>query len=202
MQEKEGRQTPGRIQAAIANSFVRVGPLVNIPVILREFGCEPEPIFSSVGFTLTQFEDLDTRLPYVAASKLLSRCVAATGCSYFGLLVGARAVPSFLGIPGFMLHTAPDVATALHDLIHHLDLHDRGGVPVLITREDLTWLGYAIYESGAEAVDQIYDLSVAVVCNIMRDLCGENWNPIEVHLSRQSPHNLVPYRRFFKHLCA
>jgi AraC-like DNA-binding protein len=198
VQEKEGWRMPARIQPATANSLVRVGPLMNIPVVLREFGCEPETIFSSVGFTLTQFEDLDTKIPYTTASKLLARCVAETGCPHFGLLVGARAVPSFLGIPGFMLRTAPDVATALHGLMRHLDLHDQGGVVTLVRKNDVSWFGYTIYETGAEAVDQIYDMSVAVACNIMRDLCGADWNPTEVHFSRQASHNPAPYRRFFQ----
>jgi len=187
-----------RAQRTPADGVVRVGPLMSIPAILRDFGCEPGPILASLGFKPTQFEDPDIRIPYVAASKLLARCVAATGCRHFGLLVGERAGPSSLGIAGFMLRTAPDVGTALRGLVRHLDLHDQGGVPTLITSGGVTLLGYVIYQPGVAAAEQIYDLSMTIACNIIRALCGASWNPTEVLLSRRPPRDSAPYRRFFR----
>lgn len=73
----------------------------------------------------------DAEIDYVAGSRLLARCVEATGCEHIGLLLGERSVPSLLGIAGFMLQTAPDVGTALGDLVRHLDLHDRGALVTL-----------------------------------------------------------------------
>ncbi|NJN46657.1 MAG: AraC family transcriptional regulator [Candidatus Competibacteraceae bacterium] len=172
--------------------------MANVPGILREFGCEPESIFGSVDLKLTQFGDPDSKISYIAASKLLARCAMATGCQHFGLLLGARADPSFLGITGFMLRAAPDVATALKSLVRHLDLHDQGGMPTLVTRDGATSLGYVIYQSGVEATEQIYDLSIAIACNIMRGLCGASWKPNAVLLSRRSPQDPLPYRRFFR----
>ncbi len=67
-----------------------------------------------------------------------------------------------------------------------------------IIRGGVTQLGYAIHLPGAEATDQIYDLSIAVACNIMRGLCTEEWNPTEVLLSHRRPQDLAPYRRFFR----
>jgi AraC-like DNA-binding protein len=176
---------------------VRVGALEGIPAVLRSFGCKPEHILASSGFNTTQFEDPDVRISYVAGSKLLARCVAATGCQHFGLLLGERSVPSHLGIAGYLLHTAPDVGSALRSLVKYLDLHDQGGVATLATTASRTLLGYAIHLPGVEAADQIYDLSIATACNIMRALCGAKWNPTEVLLMRRPPLDLTPYRRFF-----
>jgi AraC-like DNA-binding protein len=187
-----------RSTRSLAAGVVRVGPLMGVPRVLRELGRDPKPIFDSAGLKLAQFADADTEISYIAAGKLLARCVAATGCSHFGLLVGKHAVPSSLGVAGFMLHSAPDVGTALRGLVQHLDLHDQGGVPTLLVKGGVTLLGYAIHRSGTEATDQIYDLSMAIGCNIMRGLCGESWNPTEVLLSRRRPQDLAPYSRFFR----
>jgi hypothetical protein len=65
---------------------------------------------------------------------------------------------TIMGDAGFMLLNAPDVGTALRDLVQHLDLHDRGRVAVLQTRSRVAQIGYAIHHPGAEATDQIYDL--------------------------------------------
>ncbi len=198
MEDTQHRKTPLRSPRSLADGVVRVGPLMSVPAVLRELGRDPEPIFASAGLKPAQFADADTEISYVAAGRLLARSVAATGCRHFGLLVGEHAGPSSLGIAGFMLRSAPDVGTALRGLVQHLHLHDQGGVPILLIKGSVTLLGYAIHQSGAEATDQIYDLSMAIGCNIMRGLCGESWNPTEILLSRRPPRDLEPYRKFFR----
>ncbi len=177
---------------------VRVGPLMNLPSLVRELGCNPDPIFASADFSPVEFANPNFEISFVSGSKLLSRCVVATGCDHLGLLLGERAFHSCLGVTGFMLPAAPNVGSALQDLVRHLDLHDRGAVVSLATNGYHTLLDYTICLSGVEATDQIYDLSMAVACNIMRTLCGANWNPVEVLLSRQPPCDIAPYRRFFQ----
>ena len=179
---------------------VRLGPLMAIPAILREFGQEPKAILAEAGLQLTQFADPDFEVSYRSVGKLLAKCVAITGCEHFGLMVGQRAVPSALGIAGFMLQSAPDVGTALRDFVQHLGLHDQGGVVALQTLGHISLLGYAIHLPEVEAADQIYDLSIAIGCNIMRSMCGENWSPAEVFLMRPPPQDIIPFSRFFRAL--
>jgi len=54
------------------------------------------------------------------------------------------------------------------------------------------------FGNAPEAADQIYDLSMSVICKIMRSLCGASWNPTEVLLSRRQPQDLAPYQRLFR----
>ena len=176
---------------------VRVGPLTNLPSLIRELGHEPDPIFESTGFKTAHFLSPDTELSYLAASKMLARCVAVTGCEHLGLLLGEKVDPSLLGIPGFMLRTAPDVGAALRALVRHLELHDRGASASLITHDRLTSLSYEIRISGVEAVMVIYDLSLVIICKIMQNICGNNWKPVEVLMSRPPPQNINHYRRAF-----
>lgn len=182
----------------VPDSVVRVGPLLGMVAVLRELGADPEALFEGSGYTTAAFEDPDTELFYRSESRLLARCVEATQCPHLGLLIGARATPSALGLTGFMMRSAPNVGAALRDLVEYLNLHDRGGVPTLFVQEDSTQLGYAIHQSGVEAIDLIYDVSIALACNIMRSLCGADWKPTEVMLSRRPPPDLAPYQRFFR----
>ena len=180
------------------DAIVRIGPLMGIPALLQEFGHEPGPVIGSVGLTPGQFTDPDIEISYIAAGQLLAHCVALTGCEHFGLMLGMSAGPSSLGVAGFMLRSAPDVGNALRGLVQHLDLHDQGGAATLLIRGSETLLGYAIHQSGVKAADQIYDLAIAVGCNIMRALCGKAWKPAEVLLSHRQAQDLAPYRRFFR----
>ena len=183
---------------AHGQAVVRAGPLMGLITILREHGIEPEPILDGFGLKLSQFENPDFELPFIPTSRLIARCVDLTGCEHLGMLIGMRAEPSSLGIAGFMLSTAQDVNTALQALLRHLDLHDQGGVANLATNGKFSSLGYAIHLSGVSATEQIYDQSIVIACNIMRSLCGEDWNPTEVLLSRPKPNNTAPYKRYFK----
>ena len=185
-----GRQTLG--------ATVRIGPLIHIPPVLRELGFVPEAVLAEAGFDPAYFDDPDLPIPYVAASKLLAHCVAFTRCEHFGLLVGARGDPSILGLVGFLLMSAPDVGTALRDLLNYLDLHDRGGVASLETRGGTSLLGFAVVEPDAQAIDQIHDLSMAVGHNIMRTVCGPKWTPAEVLLPRRRPADPAPWTRVFR----
>ncbi|MCP4285709.1 MAG: AraC family transcriptional regulator [Gammaproteobacteria bacterium] len=169
-----------------------------MPALVCDLNCDPEPIFASAGFNSTQFTDPDFEISFVSGSKLLSRCITATGCDHLGLLLGERAHPSSLGVAGFLLQTAPSVGIALQDLVHHLDLHDRGAVVTVVTNDYRTLLEYAIHLPGVEATNQIYDLSMTVACNIMRGLCGAHWNPTEVLFLQRPPQNLAPYKRLFR----
>lgn len=180
------------------DGVVRVAPLMAIPALLSELGCNPEPLFERAGFKLAEFEDPEHKIPYVAGSRLLASCVEATGREDFGLLLGQRGSASSLGVAGFLLRTAPDVRTALNDLVNFLDLHDDGGVVFMATNGSTSRLGFAIHEPGVAAAAQIYDLSMTHACKIMRGLCGEDWRPSEVLLSRRPPHDPAPYEEFFQ----
>lgn len=179
-------------------AMVRVGPLINIPLIIKSLGYDPELILTSSGFKLSQFEDPDTRISFLAGSKLLARCVEITDCQSFGLLLGQHAKPSHLGVVGFLIPSAPNVGEALNSLVRYLCLHDQGGMVTIETYEGTTEFGYVIRQPGAMAVDQIYDLSMVIACNIMRTLCGEKWNPKEVSFMRKEPEDLTPYQVFFQ----
>ena len=199
MDTRVASRRTGRRQGHISHhGVVRVGPLMSVPAVMRELGCDPEPLFRSAGFAVAQFDDADARIPYLAASRLIARCTEATACEHFGLLVGQRAGPSSLGVAGFLLRAAPDVKTALQDLVRHLGLHDDGGVPFVETAGEVSLLGYSIQQPGTQASGQIYDLSMAIGCNIMRALCGETWRANEVLFARRRPDDPRPYERFFQ----
>lgn len=171
---------------------------MGLPALMRDLGVDPDLLFRDAGFDPAQFDDPDVRIPYAAGSRLYARCVEASRREDFGLLVAQHASPSALGMAGYMLRTAPDVRTALHGLVQHFDLHDEGGVPFVTTTKNVTLFGFAIHESDVAASAEIYDQAIAIACAIMRSLCGPDWRPSEVLLSRRPPRNAAPWRRYFQ----
>jgi AraC-like DNA-binding protein len=182
----------------VTEGHLRISVFVSLPALLREMGQNPALIAAAVGVDIALFDDPDNTLEFVTASRLLALCVERTQCEHFGLLLGMRSETKDLGLVGHLVQNSPDVDAALRNLILHLHLHDRGAVPTLTVKSGVAVLGYAIYQPGVVRADQIYDGAMAITFNIMAALCGPDWRPTEVLLSRSNPIDPAPYRRFFR----
>jgi AraC-like DNA-binding protein len=177
---------------------VRVGPISAIPDLLRAHAREtPEQILAELGIDLTLFEDPENSISFVKAGQLLKLCAKHTGIPHFGLLVGQHAGPDSLGrLSEFAIHS-PNVESALHNMILHLCIHDRGGIPTLTTNNATAIMRYAIYQALQGGGSQICMIALTNICNVMRALCGETWAPSQVMFTHSQPDDTHPYTSFF-----
>ena len=83
-------------------------------------------------------------------------------------------------------------------MIMHVCINDRGGAPMLTTERGVARLGYAIYEPLVEGSKHINDASLAIMLNLLRSMCGEQCEPIEVHFSHAHPVDISPYQKHFR----
>ena len=176
-----------------------VAPLQVIPPLLREFGVEPSSVLKHVGIDQRALTHTANRVPFGLVGRLLDECVTRSSCPHFGLLVGIRSGPAAAGIAGRLVRHAESVHAALRLFIAHLHLHDRGGVAALcfLGAEDVE-RSYVIHHANTPGTAQILDASIAIGCSVMRCLCGPQWTPLEVMLSRDRPRIPQPYRAFFR----
>lgn len=187
-----------RAKRAFGEAVVRVGGAAAIPAVLRDHGVDPAELLAEAGISPSLFDDPDNMIPFVSLGRLIAICVARTGCSHFGLLVGQQGGPASLGLVGFLVQHSPDVETALRTLVRYLHHHDRGAVPTLVINGNSALFGYAIYQPAVEAAEQIADGAIAVAFNIMRRLCGPGWQASEVLFAHREPPDIGPFRRFFQ----
>ncbi len=176
---------------------IRIAPICVVPELLREFGVAPGPLLKTFGLSEDYFRYPDNTISYELMGRIVTASARATGCAHFGLLVGQRGNASTLGAPGFLLRHEPDVVTALNEVITNIDLHDRGAAPFIQVGDETTLFGYTIHLTGIEGAEQIGDGAVAIMWNIMRGLCGPEWQPLEVCFRRDAPADLGAYHRFF-----
>jgi len=176
---------------------VRIGGAFAIPAVLRDLGLDPGAVLAEAGIDLKLFDDPDNRISFAARNRLLGHCAARTGCAHFGLLVGEQGGLRSLGFVGLLVKHSPDVGSALRALVRYLHLHVHGAVTTLTADNGLSVLAYSIYQPRSVATDQLGDGAVAVLFNIMRELCGGEWKPIEVQFAHRRPRELPPFRRFF-----
>jgi len=176
---------------------IRIAPIAVVPELLRELGVAPGPLLRPFGLTEDYFHDCDNPLPYALMGRIIEAATRATACPHFGLLIGQRGNAFTLGAAGILVNCAQDVVTALNEIICNIDLHDRGATVYIEVGDETTLVGYSIYDARIQGTDQIGDAAVAIMWNIMRGLCGAEWQPAEVCLRREAPADLGAYHQFF-----
>jgi AraC-like DNA-binding protein len=185
------------LRQAVAPGQVRIGPLTAVPSVLAELGIAPDPLLAEFDLDLATFTDTEHRVPYRTVARLFDRCVEATACHHFGLLVGSRAGLSSLGVVGYLASSAPNVGTALEILRHVNSVADAGGTVTLDCRGNIVSLGYDVVEPGLEHTGQLAAAAIAIGFNILRSLCGPQWQPLDVQFSFAEPRALAPFRKVF-----
>jgi AraC-like DNA-binding protein len=177
---------------------VRIGTTQGIPAVLRSLGVDPAGVLAEVGLDLALFDNPDNRISYAARSRLLKHCVDRTGCRHFGLLIGQQGGLGSFGLVGLLVKSSPDVGTALRSLVRNLHLHVRGATVSLEIAGNLAMLGYEVYQPQVEATTQLGDGAIAMALNIMRELCGPAFRPVEAQFAHRPPEDVAPFRQFFR----
>jgi AraC-like DNA-binding protein len=177
---------------------LRVGGASEIPTVLKSFGVDPGEVLTEAGIEPGLFDKPGNLITYVARDRLFKHCVARTGCQHFGFLVGQRMDLPSLGLVGLLMKTSPKVGAALHSLVNFLHLHSQGAVTTLRIEDDVAMLAYDALGPGLEATAQTGDGAVAMMLNIMRTLCGREFQPIEASFAHRTPADIDPYRNFFR----
>jgi len=176
----------------------RVGALTSVPSLIRSLGADPAPIIAGAGLRPDALDHPSNRIPFAALTQLLSEAAARTGCAHFGLLAGRTWHLSDLGALGDIVRHAPTVGQALEEFVLLQHLHSGGAMALLLQRDGVVDLGYAIYDPHARSTLQMYDAAIAVALNMMREVCGEGFSPSEVFLPHTVPVDAAPYRKFFR----
>ena len=182
----------------LAQSTLRIGATIGVPEVLRSLGADPFKILAEVGLDLSLFDDPNNLISYQARGRLIAHCVDRTDCPHFGLLVGEKAGLLSFGLMGLLAKYSPDVGAALQVFVRYFHLHVWGARTALTVDSDLAVLEYQIYQPGVRGNSHVGEGAVAVLFNILRDLCGDDWRPVEVRFAHHQPEDVTPYRQFFQ----
>lgn len=179
----------------VEDGRVRCGIVRAWPEVLDRLGADTDALFAEAGITRSFFDDQDDTISYSDGSRLLRRCVEATGCGHLGILIGQPVTLSSMGAVGFLMRASPTVGHALAILAKSFQVHDRGGQVTVETDEAVAMLGYRVKVQDLQAVDQVYMIAAASARNFVRELRRPDWRPLEVQLPFRRPANVEPLRR-------
>jgi AraC-like DNA-binding protein len=188
------------IRRTFAPGDQRVGPLAEIPGLLRELGLRPAAVLRRAGLPSRALNERDSRIPFATAGRLLAICTRITGRPDFALLAAQRWRLAHIGLVGELMASCATVGQALECFAAFHWMNASGAAVFLRPDDGFRTFGYAIYEPGmTEGVHEAYDLTMAIGVQMLRELTGNPaWAPLRVHLARPRPADVAPYRRFFR----
>ena len=176
---------------------IRAAPALALIKVLDDLGVDAASIAAEAGWSPAMLDDPDKPVPFVAVGRLVAVAAIRTGCDHIGLLVGQKAGPAVLGTVGFATRHALDVRSALRLLTQHFGHHDRGAVVTFAQSDTVATLGYRICHPALPGGDHITDASLAIGFELMKALCGPQWQPLETAFSHRRPADPRPYHALF-----
>jgi AraC-like DNA-binding protein len=169
-----------------------------LPSLLKDLGLDLGALLDDADLPASLFDDRDTLLTYPELARLLLAGERHSGCDYFGMLIGQRSRLADMGLAGQAARCEATGGAGLRAFIDHFNLHDTAATVTLQESGDYAQFGYAIIEPGLTDTRHFQLGGVTISVNILQDLFGPGWRPVEVRFASRSPSNLRPFRAFFR----
>ncbi len=176
---------------------MRVAPALALVRVLGDLGHDHAAVLAAAGWPPGLLNNPENLAPFTAFGRLLAVAAMQTGCEHLGLLVGQAAGPSAIGAIGFAARHAPDVRSALELLRCHLVRHNSGAVVTQTVMGNVAMVGYRIYHSEMPGGPHITVGALVVAFQLMKLLCGPQWEPLETSFALHWPGDLRPYHTQF-----
>lgn len=178
--------------------FVRSASLNGYVELVQSLGRDPYAFLRSVGLQARFLDDPELLIPRDAARELLEITARATHTEDLALRLAARRRLSALGPISLVLREAGTPREALDTLCRYLqlvnaslllDVEDAGSV-VVIREELLPTPGLQMRQS--------VELAVGGMFQMLSELTGPQWQPLEVCFTHRPPENAAAHRAFFR----
>jgi AraC-like DNA-binding protein len=176
---------------------VRCATLDGYVGLARASGLEPARLLADQGLTVADLAVPDKWVPAASVARLLDRSAAASGLEDFGLrLAGLRRL-STLGPLSVVLRQEPDLRRALELLCRYERSYNEALRLQLDESGDLASMRLW-FEFGEPApTRQALELATAALLAIVRELLGQQWEPLSLCFSHRAPASLTAHQAVF-----
>jgi AraC-like DNA-binding protein len=172
----------------------RAASLMLLPSLMAQFGVNMDVVLAGTGVTPNQLHP-DGFIPYTAFLAILDRACQATGRDDIGMLLGQRQTLGSLGPLGTAMRHAATLGEALATFATFQIVNSTGGAVYLIGADQDVIFGYGVYDRSVQAPHQMYDMVLAVGCNLLNELTHGMVRPTEILLSQNVCRDSVRYQR-------
>jgi len=161
-------------------------------------GGDADEIFGRCGIAPDMINAPTLHLRLDVFCRLFEQAAKRTGCDHFGLLFGQQFQPRDLGMWGYAALSAPTLGSALETLAG-LFRYQQSSSTMRFVRQDgkHARLEYRIDSPDILARRQDAELSLGQFVNLIRECCGRDWSPAEIHFEHPCPAAPRPHQSAF-----
>jgi AraC-like DNA-binding protein len=175
--------------------LVRASALQGVRHTVTELGGDIDVLLHSTGLVAAE-RDPDSWVSYRSFLLLLEEASRKTHCPHFGLLLSRQQDIGILGAVGFVIQQAPDLRTALRELIIHFAHHNQGATLSLKVENNIAQLCFTCKLEGFAPLGQQAGLVAGLGVDLIRLLCP-GWSPNAVYFPQAPPVDSGPYKARF-----
>ncbi|HTR15001.1 MAG TPA: AraC family transcriptional regulator [Roseiarcus sp.] len=175
----------------------RTGSSYSLPDVIRSHGQSAEAVFDAAEVDIRLYSHPENRIGVADLGRLFTHAARATEREDIGLLVVANFRPGGLGLVGELAAEGPDVGTAVRNLVRLLQYNTLAGYPTLSVHDRIATLGFDLRNSDFAGANFVLEGATGIIFRFMQWLCGKDWTPEDVHLSRRAPADPRPFNDFF-----
>jgi len=164
---------------------------------IEDAGLDPEPLFRKYKLDIDAIHDPEGRIPADTVERILADVVEQTTDSFLGLREAEYFLPAHLGPLGF----AWLASASLHDALKRLQRYSRIIKDKLIIEvsEEQSIINVEIsYAPPAIPAYHRDTADLSVVVKMCRFICGDEWNPVQVHVAYPEPADISYYFSYFR----
>jgi AraC-like DNA-binding protein len=172
----------------------RAAALVPLRSLLGERGVGLDEVLEGTGVSPHEIRP-DAFVPYTAFLAILDNASRLTGRDDLGMLLGKRQTLAALGPLGEVMRHAATLGEAISAFAAFQSSNSTGGAVYVMRADKDVILGYGVYHRSAPISPQIYDLVLAIGCNLIAELTGGAVAPEEIFISRARPADPTSYLR-------
>jgi AraC-like DNA-binding protein len=181
----------------MSDYLVRASALTGIRATIEELGGDADRLLRQLGLDGKK-SDPESWISYPRFLLLLERASLETGCPHFGLRLSERQDVGILGALGFIIQQAPDLRTALRELITRFSFHNQGANVSLNVDNGVASWRFTCKLEGELPTRQQEDLVAGIGVDLMRLLWRSNWTPKAVYFAHAKGDDVRPYRERFR----
>jgi AraC-like DNA-binding protein len=189
---------PSGVPTDSAPGTARISAIWGLPALLGELGVDLDDTLHAVGLGAEIFSDRENRIEYPVFGRLLLECERRTGRDDFGMLMGQRTRLADFGLPGQFALCGATAAAGLENFVRFFNLHNMAAIVTTIASGEYARFVFAVCEPGMPDTRHFQLGSMAISFNILQDLCGPDWRPVEVNFACRSPSSVRPLQAFFQ----
>lgn len=176
---------------------LRISAAWGLPGLAQELGFDLGRALKDADLPADLFSSRENLATYAQVERLLLACEQRSGRDDFGLLLGQRSRLADMGLAGQAALCAATAGEGLRRFIEHFNLHDTAATVTLLESGEYAIFAYGVSEHGLGDTRHFQLAGVTIACNILQDLFGPEWRPVEVKFATRSPSDTRPCQRYF-----